>query len=127
MNDQLPRKSANEIKAELKQFYGTSESERTEAYPTIAMSRGVAWLCEETDSHWLIDSIYSFQQLPQVARERFQVIDLHVDAEKRTGRIDVGDGNENIVFTQNLTHTDFPLEKIRLYFTNGVVYLPQEH
>lgn len=127
MNEEPPRKTAEEIETSLKQFFGCSESERTEAYPTMAMSQGVAWLCEETDCHWLMDCIYSYQTLPQVARESFQVIDIHVDIEKHTGRVDVGDGNENIIFTQKIPYTDFPLAKIRLYFANGVVYLPREH
>lgn len=119
--------SAEDVIARLRQFRGADETEQVEAYPTLYLSQGVAWLCQETGCHWLMDMIYSFQQLPQIAREPFQVIDLAVDPEKHTGRVQVGDGNDNIVFSQDLRYTDFPLAKLRLYFSNRVVYLPQEH
>jgi hypothetical protein len=37
------------------------------------------------------------------------------------------DGNDNIVYTQHVEFTDFPLDEITLYFANDVIYLPSEH
>lgn len=37
------------------------------------------------------------------------------------------DGNGNIVFTKPIEYTDFPLDKISLWFANNVIYLPSEH
>jgi hypothetical protein len=36
------------------------------------------------------------------------------------------DGNDNIIYTQNVEYTDFPLDEIKLYFANNVVHLPSE-
>ena len=44
-----------------------------------------------------------------------------------TATLTCEDGNGNVVFTKALTFTDFPLEEITLYFTNGVILLPSEN
>jgi len=31
------------------------------------------------------------------------------------------------VFTKEIEHTDFPLDEIKLYFTNNVIHLPSEY
>ncbi len=43
-----------------------------------------------------------------------------------TGVITVEDGNYNVVFTKVLDYTDFPAPEITLWFTNNVIYLPEE-
>ena len=37
------------------------------------------------------------------------------------------DGNENELYVQKIGYTDFPLEEIVLYCTNGIVLLPGEY
>ena len=37
------------------------------------------------------------------------------------------DGNDNIVYTQRIEYTDFPLDEIKLYFVNNVIHLPSEY
>jgi hypothetical protein len=37
------------------------------------------------------------------------------------------DGEYNVVYTQQLEFTDFPLDEISLWFTNNTIYLPSEH
>lgn len=115
----------DELEAGLKRFYGS------EMFPLyldgLRMTEGVQWLCEHAGAYWLLDCLASYQTLPQVARERFQVIDLHVDLALHMGRIEVGDGNDNIVFVQEIPYTDFPLPKLRLYFTDSTVMLPREY
>jgi hypothetical protein len=34
-----------------------------------------------------------------------------------------GDGNDNIVDTQHIEYTDFPIDEITLQFANNVIYL----
>jgi hypothetical protein len=36
-------------------------------------------------------------------------------------------GNDNVVYTQPIEFTDFPLDEITLWFANNVIYLPSEH
>jgi hypothetical protein len=37
------------------------------------------------------------------------------------------DGNGNVVYTQEIPFTDFPLDEVRLYFANNVIHLPSEY
>ncbi|PIQ23106.1 hypothetical protein COW36_03525 [bacterium (Candidatus Blackallbacteria) CG17_big_fil_post_rev_8_21_14_2_50_48_46] len=96
-------------------------------YPNVIITDGVKFLCEQTRCFWLIDCIFSYQTLEQIAKEPFQVIDLTVDLEKQTGLIVVTDGNEIELTRQDLEYTDFPLANIRLYYTDQTVLLPREY
>jgi len=61
-----------------------------------------------------------------VAAEPFQVWTLGVHSD-RTAALVCSDGNDNIVYSQHVEFTDFPLDEIILYFANNVIYLPSEH
>ena len=45
----------------------------------------------------------------------------------RTATLACDDGNGNIVYSKQIEFTDFPLDEISLYFTNGVILLPIEY
>jgi len=62
----------------------------------------------------------------RAAAERFQVWKLVVRPDN-TAALTCNDGNYNVVFTQEIPFTDFPLDEITFYFTNNVIYLPSEH
>jgi len=34
---------------------------------------------------------------------------------------------EKVLYRQRIPYSDFPLDKIKLWFMNGVCYLPSEH
>lgn len=65
--------------------------------------------------------------LPKVVQEPFQVLELTVNLEKRTGLIQLTDGNNHELYRQNLRFTNFPLALIKLYYTDQTVLLPQEY
>jgi len=47
--------------------------------------------------------------------------------EDRSATLVCEDGNDNVVYTQPIEFTDFPLTEIALRFANNVIYLPSEH
>lgn len=96
-------------------------------YPNVIITEGVKFLCDQARCYWLLDCIFSYQTIRKVAREPFQVIDLAVDLEKRTGLILVTDGNELDLYHQALEFTDFPMRTIKLYYTDQTVLLPWEY
>lgn len=120
------RLSAEELEKALGQFCNGTD-EITSLYPHVSITDGVKFLCQQAQCLWLIDVIASYQFLPRVAQEAFQVIDLRVDVEHKKGHIEVGDGNEHIIHRQEIPYTDFPLAHIRLYYTDDIVLLPQEY
>ena len=66
-------------------------------------------------------------------RSRFITIDfkkLSEDVQDALGYealIEYSDGNGNVLETHKYHSTDFPLEKLRLFFTDGTLMLPSEH
>ena len=106
-------------------FIGSEEFYRI--YPNVIITEGVKFLCEQAQCFWLIDCIYSYQTIEKVVVEPFQVVDLTVDLNKHTGLIVVTDGNDVELMRQELEYTDFPLSKIRLYYTDNTVLLPREY
>jgi hypothetical protein len=61
-----------------------------------------------------------------VAAEPFQVWKLTVRPD-RAAVLVCENGNDNIVYTQHIEFSDFPLDEIILWFANNVIYLPGEH
>jgi hypothetical protein len=75
----------------------------------------------------LLDIIAIAQQHePRVAQEEFQVWKLQVRAD-RSATVLCDDGNGNVVYTQEIPFTDFPLDEVKLYFANNVIHLPSEY
>lgn len=109
-------------------LYGFTGSEQFyRMYPNVIITEGVKFLCDHAQSYWLIDCVFSYQTIRKVAQEPFQVVELTVNLEKRTGLILVTDGNDQELFCQVLGFTDFPLSAIKLYYTDQTVLLPWEY
>lgn len=106
-------------------FIGSEQWYRT--HPNVIMTEGVKFLCDQAKCYWLLDCIASYQLIPKVAREPFQMVELTVDLEQHTGVIVVTDGNDNELFRQALEYTDFPLQTLKLYYTDETVLLPREY
>jgi hypothetical protein len=45
----------------------------------------------------------------------------------RTATLACGDGNGNTVFEKPIPFTDFPVDRVTLWFENNTIYLPSEH
>lgn len=119
------RLTPEQLQAALCVFIGSEQFYRL--YPKVIITEGVKFLCDEAGAYWLIDALFSYQALPQVAREPFQVLELAVNLEQHTGLILLTDGNEQTLFRQTLAYTDFPLPALKLYYTDQTVMLPGEY
>lgn len=114
------------IKSELRNYCGTETWFRHPLFRKFLFTEGVQFLAEAAECFWLIDMIYGFQLDQQAVKdEYFQTWDLTV-GENKTATLTCGDGNDNIVFTHSLTFTTFPMDSIRLYFSDNVLLLPSE-
>lgn len=96
----------------------------------IYLTEGCHYLREKSSCYWLFDIISSI--LPEIKGEEFWSVRL-----KKTGNeaiFTVDDGNGNILYTQNIEYTDFPLDEVHLfvsdlreYGNSPVVMLPSEY
>lgn len=114
--------------ADLAQFTGTSTYYQ---HPLgIRYTEGVRYLAERGGAYWLLDAIASWQSDPRVSQDRMlqqiQFWKLTVNDDRSALLVCERDEGD-IVVTQDIPLTDFPLEKIKLYFQEGVVLLESEY
>lgn len=131
--------SEAELRSGLMQFTGTEGYTRASALMRkLVMTDGVKWLAENAGCFWMLDAIASHLITNEkVRREEFQVWRF-----KRNGpgdsdkhRLTMSDGNDNIIVTQEIEYSDFPLPEIELWLELGeagdeevlVLLLPSEH
>lgn len=111
----------------LRQFTGTENWHRFGINRKVLCTDGAKYVADEGGAYWLLDAIAIAQRFEKaVAGEAFQVWKLKVN-EDRTASLVCDDGNDNIVYTQHIAFTDFPLDEIKLYFTDNVILLPSEY
>jgi hypothetical protein len=113
-----------QIKSELNHFTGT---EHYYKHPFgILFTDGVKFLAEECQSYWLIDLVASYQVEESVMKEPFQVFKLTVNKD-HSAKVEISDGNDNILHLQIIDYTDFPLDQIQLWCIDKICILPSEY
>ena len=114
------------LKSELQNYCGTQTWFKDPLFPKFLYTEGVQFLAQTAECYWLIYLIYGFQYDQQALRdEYFQLWELKV-TEDKAATLSCDNGNGEIVFTHDLTYTTFPMDSIRLYFTDNVLLLTSE-
>jgi hypothetical protein len=111
----------------LAQFTGTEKYYR---YQNLLLTDGAYYLAEKAGCFWLMDVIWSHaMENGWFGKEDFITCKLTV--QENVGDVVFDDGNGNILVTQHLPFTDFPMEENQLYIVRGetsfVVMLPGEY
>jgi len=116
-----------ELEQGLAQCYCSEEYHRFSVLSPLKITDGVKYLCDKAGAYWLLDIIASYQ--PQCQRDPmlrdFQLWTLKVN--DREGRVICERDTDDIAISQDIPYTDFPLDSIKLYCTNGVILLPSEN
>ena len=113
--------------ADLRQFTGTENLYRHALNRNVVFSDGAKYVADQGGAYWLLDEIALAQRYQKaVAAEEFQVWTLTVK-DDRTAALTCEDGNGKTVFEKAIPFTDFPVERITLWFENNTIYLPSEH
>jgi hypothetical protein len=110
----------------LRHFTGTEQWYRHGLNRAVLYTDGAKFVAETGGAYWLLDTIAICQLEPRVKGEEFQVWKLTVRP-NRTATLETSDGNDNIVRTEEIPFTDFPLETITLWFENNVIHLSSEN
>jgi len=111
--------------ADLANFTGTELWHRHPIVRNVLFTDGALYVADHGGAHWLLDSIAINQMRPEIAAEEFQLWKLQVT--NNVGTLTCDDGNGNIVYSEHITYTDFPLPEVELWFTNDVICLPSEN
>jgi hypothetical protein len=113
--------------ADLRHFTGSENWYRHGLNRDVLFTDGAKYVADQGGAYWLLDEIALAQRYQKaVAAEEFQVWTLTVKAD-RTAALTCGDGNGKTVFEKPIPFTDFPAERITLWFENSTIYLPSEH
>lgn len=120
--------SPTELKNNLS-YYSGSESFFKHSLGKFLYTDGVQYLAESAECYWLLDIIGSLSVHPDkfVEREDFICINLVVKSGTTKAVFTADDGNDNILYVQEIPFTDFPLSEIRLFYCNGTLLLPSEY
>ena len=111
----------------LRQFTGSENWYRHGINRNVLFTDGAKFVADEGGAYWLLDAIAICQRYEKrVSDEEFQVWKLKVNADP-TATLTCDDGNDNTVYTQHIAFTDFPLDEIKLYFTDNTILLPSEY
>ena len=120
-------KTAKLSESDLRQFTGTENWHRFGINRKVLCTDGAKYVADEGGAYWLLDAIAIAQLYEKsVTGEGFQVWTLKVK-DDRTASLICDDGKDNIVYTQHIEFTDFPLDEIQFYFTDNVILLPSEY
>jgi hypothetical protein len=113
--------------AHLRQFTGTENWYRHGINRNVVFTDGAKYVADEGGAYWLLDAIAIAQRFEKsVSGEEFHVWKLTV-REDQTASLICDNGNDNIVYTQHIEYTDFPIDEIKLYFTDNTILLPSEY
>ncbi|EKD42200.1 MAG: hypothetical protein ACD_73C00271G0001 [uncultured bacterium] len=113
------------LKYELSQFTGTEQYYR---FHELLLTDGTYYLAEAAKCFWFIDVIWSY-----VGRwlDKEDFITCKLTVNDSIGKVVFDDGNKNVLASQTIPYTDFPLDKIQLYIVRQdnqfVVMLPSEY
>ena len=114
--------------ADLMQFTGTENWYQHGMVKKVRYTDGVKYLAEKASAYWLLDEIALCQVYEQsVMVEEFQSWTLSVDETTSSAELKCTDGNNRVIFVKTIPFTDFPLQKVQLYFTNNVLLLTSEY
>ncbi len=117
--------TAQQINSTLPYFTGTSQYYLCSTpFGSIVLTDGSRYIRDKGKANWLIEIIISYQK--QLAIYQFQNWKLKVKEDK-TAVVYATDGNDNLLVSQAVEYTDFPLNSFTIYVANGVAYLPSEH
>ena len=119
-------KSSSEILDILNSAHCTEAYHRYSSIPGFPVATdGVIALSEAAGCYWLLDIIGSYQTDERLDPE-FQVWKLEVNLEKNIGVVN-GYNDTELIISQEIPFTDFPLDEVKLYLIDGVILLPSEY
>src|ERR1700680_1125057 len=106
-------------KDELRQFTGSEQWYRHGLVRSVLFTDGAKYVADQGGAYWLLDEIAFAQRFQKaVAAEEFQVWKLTVKPD-HTPILACEDGNDRTVFEKPLEFTDFPAERVELWFENN--------
>ena len=100
-----------QLVSDLAQFTGTNGYYRM--YANFYLTDGTKYLAEKAECFWLFDLYWSHIMSIVPSKNEFTVLKMTV--QKSSAYVSIEDGNDNVLASQFVDYTDFPLPSITLY------------
>ena len=118
----------DEIDLNLDQFHGTEHYYKH--FTGLKYTDGIKYLADKTNCYWFLDIIASYQMDEKVKSCHFQIWTLKLN--KSGSLVDAvvtmkEDTYEPDKVSQEILHTDFPLDEIEVLCIDGVILLKSEY
>lgn len=130
------RVKRRKLESQLGGFTGTERWHHysPQLFPNILLTDGVLFLANVGECFWLIDTIASLQRCDRIGtHEQLQHIQFWTLTvfEDNTAELICEWDRDQVVLTQAIDYTDFPLEQIQLYVARDegyfIILLPSEY
>ena len=122
----MKQQDVQQLKAELAQFTGTTQYYRIDR--KTLLTDGTYHLCTQTGAFWLM-AVFSSHLIELKPDDWFAVLRMDVCGD--SAKVIIEDGNSNVLATQEIEYTDFPLRNVALYACmddeHWVLMLPSEY
>jgi hypothetical protein len=122
------RISSQEFEQSLKGFHGTENYYQHMLFNgiSILLTDGCHFVRENAGNgaYWLFDLILSWQY--KLTQELFQVWRLSKQKDD-TWLVQCSDGNEQVLVSQMILSSDFPVDTFEVWLIEGVLVLPTEY
>ncbi len=115
-----------DLKHELALFIGT-ENYYHHIIGNFNYTDGVKYLAETAKCYWLLDLVGSYQLDQKIGKIPFQLWELKVNKDGSAIATMKEDSDLPIIVNQQIPYTDFPLDRIKLYFIDNTLLLPSEY
>lgn len=115
-----------EIDLELKdlgQYYGTEMYHGV--FLGVKATDGVAYVMKNGYSWFVTDAIAAAKTKPNIAKEEFLSIKLKLLGDNK-GKMEISDGNDHILYTQDYNYTDAKKE-LDMYLIDNIILLSSEN
>ncbi len=110
--------------------FSSSENYYRHILGGFSYTDGVQYVAQNCKAYWLIDAIASYQYKRQIKRnedlQSFQIWKLQVNQDK-SAILSLERDTNQVILTQKIPYTDFPLPEIRFYLADKVLLLPTEY
>lgn len=113
------------IQKDLDHFTGSEQFYRDPLSKSI-YTEGISYVAKNCQAYWLLDLVFSSVRF-KMPNEEFISIKLKVDTENSKGKIIFDDGNNNVLYEQEIPYTDFPLEELKMFYCNNTLMLTSEY
>lgn len=108
------------------QFTGTEQWHRHGLVRSVTYTDGARYVAETAGAYWLLDKIATVGTMdPAVRKEGFQVWRLAVKGDSAT--LIAEDGDDNVIYSEEISYTDFPAPGVTLWMCDSVILLPSEY